>query len=121
MLPPDPWVALAQALEALATILRESQRWGSEPPAAPVTPQPDIWVTARQFSQHHPAFPLNTVKNLVSAREANGLREAGIVREVLQKKLVIHEARFLRWLLREPDLPSLTLLPPHDTRRTRRG
>lgn len=112
---PNPLAHLADVLEALAQTLREWPALATPQPTPAPTPAESPWLTIRQFSIRHPSFPLNTVKNLVSARAANGLLAQGIVKEVLQRKIIVHEARLLAWLLREPELH---IVPPQNRRRS---
>ena len=100
-MPPSAWSALADALEAIARALREAPAVTPQLPQANV--EGDRWVSAKQFSLRHPGFPVGTLRTILAARVANGLLERGIVKEVLERKVVIHEARFLAWLLREND------------------
>ena len=53
--------------------------------------------TVKQFSEHHPAFPVGGLRHRIFHAESNGLAESGaIIRN--GRRVLIDEERFFDWL-----------------------
>lgn len=55
-------------------------------------------LTAKQFSEKHPAFPIGGLRYHIFNERQNGLRARGVIVRV-GRKVLIDEEKFFDWLL----------------------
>lgn len=58
------------------------------------------FLTVRQFSEKHPAFPIGGLRHRIFHESQNGMKAAGVIVRN-GRRVLINEERFFEWLAGE--------------------